>query len=202
MKQNKKRILLVAILFIILVSIIAGYTYSKYAQSYQSTISTAVARWNFTGEVVNAGNSSLTSTISLADTIDSDSITKGKIAPGTNGEFDIIIDATGSEVDLSYDVEILDETDKPQNLFFTYEGENYDSLSDLISSLNSDSKKVFSGEILESDPEKTVTYHVSWSWPYETEDEEGNLLDEIDLIDGQNISDYIFTVKITGSQIK
>ena len=89
-----------------------------------------------------------------------------------------------------------------QNLFFTYEGENYDSLSDLISSLNSDSKKVFSGEILESDSEKTVTYHISWSWPYETEDEEGNLLDEIDLIDGQNISDYIFTVKITGSQIK
>lgn len=202
MKNSKKKICIMAVLLVILIAIISGYTYSKYAQSYQTTISTAVARWSFTGEVINNGKSSLTETISLADTINSESVASGKIAPGTNGEFDIVIDATGSEVDLEYDVELLEETDKPQNLYFTYEGENYDSLSDLISALNSDSQKIFSGEILESDSNKTVTYHISWNWPYETKDNEGNLLDEIDLIDGQNISDYVFSVKITGTQIK
>lgn len=202
MKNNRKRIYLVAILLVILIAVIVGYTYSKYTQSYQTTISTAVARWSFTGEVINNGKSSLTETISLADTINSDSIRQGKIAPGTYGEFDIVIDATGSEVDLSYDVELLEETDKPQNLYFIYEGENYESLSDLISALNSDSQKIFSGKILESDSNKTVTYHISWNWPYETLDNEGNPLDEIDLADGQSISDYIFSVKITGTQVK
>ena len=197
MSKRKKIIIIAIILLALGLLFIGGNTFSKQVTEVKGKGVANVANWSF--KVNN--NEAQIQTINLASN-NNKNLTDNKIAPGTSGNFQIKINAEGAEVGINYKISFINETNKPQNLFFTYEGENYDSLSDLISSLNSDSKKVFSGEILESDSEKTVTYHISWSWPYETEDEEGNLLDEIDLIDGQNISDYIFTVKITGSQIK
>ncbi|MBR1540068.1 MAG: hypothetical protein IJ629_02680 [Clostridia bacterium] len=43
-----------------------------------------------------------------------------RIAPGTSGNFKIIIDASGSEVGVDYDVTSLGEgNNKPDNLYFT-----------------------------------------------------------------------------------
>ena len=126
---------------ILLVALFAGYTFSKYSQAVEISTSSAVAKWQFSGKIVNANNSSVTSTISLADTIKKSSIAEKKIAPGTEGEFSIVIDANGSEVDLNYIVELVEETDKPQNLIFTYDGEVYNSLSSLLSKVNEDGAK-------------------------------------------------------------
>ena len=101
-KGNKKRIGAFVAVLILLVALLMGYTFSKYTQSVTVKASSAVARWKFSGQLVNSKNSSATTTISLADTIESDSIVKNKIAPGTKGDFNIVIDADGSEVDLSY----------------------------------------------------------------------------------------------------
>lgn len=199
MKNNKKKIGLIIVLAVIVVAIILGYTFSKYTESVTIGTSSAVAKWQFTGQITNGENSSTgETTISLADTIDSETITSGNIAPGTSGEFQIIIDATGSEVDIDYTVELENETDKPTNLVFRYDGSKYSSLSELISSIAS------SGTISktsEDQEDQTVTYNIEWEWPYETTTD-GVLQDEYDLIDGQTISDYVFTVKITGTQVK
>ena len=120
MKDKRKKIGIVAVVLILLIALITGYTYSKYHQSVSVNVTSAVAKWKFSGEIVNSKNSSTESTISLADTIESSSVAEKRIAPGTKGEFSIVIDATGSEVDLSYIVELTEETNKPQNLFFTY----------------------------------------------------------------------------------
>ena len=192
MKSNKKKIGLIIVLAIVLLAIILGYTFSKYTQSVTIQTSSSVAKWQFAGEIANSENSSTTSAISLADTIDSETITDGKIAPGTSGEFDIIIDATGSEVDIDYTISITEETDKPTNLIFTYNDVEYNNLSDLISS-------AISSGTISKNGDQTVTYTISWEWPYETEID-GVLQDDVDLEDGQNITDYVFTVKITGTQ--
>ena len=41
---------------------------------------------------------------------------------------------------------------------------------------------------------------VEWEWPYESYDDEGVLLDDIDMQDGETISNYEFTLKISGTQ--
>ena len=41
---------------------------------------------------------------------------------------------------------------------------------------------------------------IEWEWPYESYNEEGILLDDIDMQDSENISNYIFTLKISGTQ--
>ena len=199
MKNNKKRIGVFVAVLILLVAIFTGYTFSKYTQSVTVKSTSAVAAWKFSGQLVNAKNSSASSTISLADTIESDTIAEHKIAPGTKGDFSIVINAEGSEVDLSYIVELVDETNKPRNLIFTYDGKTYSDLTSLLADVKND-EKIFSGKILHNDQDKEVTYNIGWEWPYETK--VGDVAqDEIDLQDGQTISDYVFTVKITGSQL-
>lgn len=199
MKNDKKRIGIVLVAILLIAVLLVGYTFSKYKQSIEVSTSSTVAKWSFAGKVINSKNSSVLSTISLADTIQTDSVAGKRIAPGTSGEFSVVIDGSGSEVDLDYTVELIEETNKPQNLIFTYNNENYNNLSALISEIKEDGEKEFSGRILHDAENKEITYNIEWEWPYETT-KDGILQDEIDLQDGQNITDYTFTLKITGSQ--
>ena len=195
MNKQKKITKVVVLAILLLVVIMLGYTFSKYTKSYTIPTSSTVAKWSFAGEVFNSKNSSTETTISLADTIKNSKIKENRIAPGTNGDFTIVVDATGSEVDLDYKVELLEETNKPQNLKFSYNGNIYDSLSELISS-----EEIFSGKISYADQELKKEILVEWEWPYESYNNEGILLDDIDMQDGENISNYEFTLKISGTQ--
>lgn len=195
MNKQKKITKIVVAAILLLVVILIGYTFSKYTKSYTIPTASTVAKWSFAGEVFNAKNSSTVATISLADTISDSTIKENRIAPGTNGDFTIVVDATGSEVDLDYTVELLEETNKPQNLKFSYNGNVYKSLSELISS-----EEIFSGKIGYADQEMKKEMLIEWEWPYESYDEEGNILDDIDMQDGENISNYEFTLKINGTQ--
>lgn len=195
-------LLALILLFIVL---LLGYTFSKYKQNISVNTSSTVAKWSFSGSVVNSKTSSTDTTISLADTVNSSKVKSQKIAPGTSGKFSIVIDATGSEVDLEYDVAIASETHKPTNLYFTYNGENYSTLSDLINKINKTNDedkgtKEFSGIISHKAENKIVTYDIDWNWPYETVID-NVLQDDKDLSDGlNNISDYVFSLTITGTQ--
>ena len=198
--KNNKKIFVVLTLLILLIVLILGYTYSKYKQSVQVSTKSTIAKWSFAGSVSNTKNSSTETTISLADTVESDKVKEQRIAPGTKGEFNIVIDATGSEVDLDYDVLISSETHKPTNLYFLYNGEKYTTLSSLIEKVNEDNTKEFSGTIKHNESSQIVTYTIGWDWPYETIID-NVIQDESDLQDALNdISDYVFTLMITGIQ--
>lgn len=191
--MSKQRKIIIALL-VLLIMLVLGYTFSKYVKSYNVVTSSNVAKWNFSGEIFNLKNSSTTTTISLADTIENSKVEANRIAPGTNGDFTIVIDALDSEVDIDYCVELITETSKPQNLVFSFDGNTYDSLSNLI-----DSNECFNDTILHTDSEKRKEFVIEWEWPYETYDEEGNIQDEIDVQDSQK-SNYEFDLKITGTQ--
>lgn len=195
MSKQKKITKIVVAAILLLVIILLGYTFAKYTKSYTIPTSSTVAKWNFQGEVFNSKNSSSITTISLADTIKNSTIKENRIAPGTNGDFTIVVDATGSEVDLDYKVELLEETNKPQNLKFSYNGNIYNSLSELISS-----EEIFEGKISYEDENMKKEILVEWEWPYESYDEKGNILDDIDMLNGENITNYEFTLKINGTQ--
>ncbi len=195
MNKQKRITKIVVAAILLLVIILLGYTFAKYTKSYTLPTSSTVAKWNFQGEIFNSKNSSSITTISLADTIKNSTIKENRIAPGTNGDFTIVVDATGSEVDLDYKVELLEETNKPQNLKFSYNGNIYNSLSELISS-----EEIFEGKISYEDENMKKEILVEWEWPYESYDENGNILDDIDMLDGENITNYEFTLKINGTQ--
>lgn len=191
--MSKQRKVIITLL-VLLVMLVLGYTFSKYVKSYNVVTSTNVAKWSFSGEVFNSKNSSTTTTISLADTVENSKVEANRIAPGTNGDFTIVIDALDSEVDIDYSVELATETSKPQNLVFSFNGNTYESLSSLI-----DSNECFNDTILHTDSEKRKEFVIEWEWPYETYDENGNIQDEIDVQDSQK-SNYEFDLKITGTQ--
>jgi formylglycine-generating enzyme required for sulfatase activity len=105
----------------------------------------------------------------------------------------MVVDATGSEVALTYEIEIsnLSET-MPKNLKF-YSSSTFipENELELI-----DGKILFTGEIALEDIDTPVTTTVYWAWGYETEDGDAQ-----DTLDGIAAATPTFDIKITGIQM-
>ncbi len=189
MKKSKKKIILFAllILIIILLLIFQGGSYSKYLTEVDGTGVIEVAKWAF---LVNGQTASITP-LNLASTYKQETLKQNTIAPGTSGSFNIEIDATGSEVGINYDVEFQNETSKPQNLQFTYDGHTVNSVKDL--------EQYLEGTIAANASEKTKTMTISWNWPYETPGDRTSE-DTQDTNDGKSLEQYSFNIVITGTQ--
>lgn len=136
--------------------------------------------------MVNYKNQSFKS-INLSDTLDQN-ISK-KIAPGTSGKFNIVLN---SNHNLEYMVELKSKSDKPQNLNFIiivdgrnlFRTNNLDEVSGKIS-----------GKIAKN---KKINLTVLWQWPYENEEDSN--VDVQDTKDGKNIEKYQFEVTVFGEE--
>ena len=188
MKKSRKIILAVIVLAIILMSFVGGQVYAKYMSKVEGSGTAEVANWNFK---VNEKDEQLQA-ISLNSTINNKTVSNNKIAPGTQGSFQIKLDATGAEVGIDYIVRFENESNKPTNLKFTYDNTTVSSLKDLESLLK--------GRILLSDS-RTKTLKIEWSWDYQTgttEEEKANN-DKIDTAEAGK--DFSFDILITGTQV-
>ena len=153
---------------------------------------TSIAYWNF--------NNKTKSTISLADTITNSEciISDGCIAPGTEGCFNILINAKGANVKIAYEVNVIKEENNPSNLYFYMIGtdEHYNTLKELIDNNN------FSG-YLDLNKEQIKDYTIYWKWPYEHIKDNGVIDETKDIEDtsvAKNKSDYVFEIEVSGSQ--
>ena len=187
--KTKKIIKLLSVLLLVVVLQTMGYTYAKYIAEDQGTGYAEVAKWGF--EIVKDGQE--TKTVHLLDTTDKETLVNGKIAPGTSGMITVELDASASEVDLEYVLEFTNEQNKPDNLFFTYQGEIYKSLSsigEIIGRINYDSEL------------KTKSINILWRWAYETggTDEEKAANDIIDTQNANMITEYTFDIVATATQ--
>lgn len=192
MKKNKKIIAVVAILVIAILAFIGGQAYAKYITEVRGEGVAEVATWSFK---VN-GSKEKIQQINLASTCNNETLINNKIAPGTSGSFNIIVDATGSEVGIDYQIAIKDEANKPQNLKFIYNGVEYSSVQELEEQL--------SGTINANDEQKQKTINIGWKWIYETgaNDEQIAENDLIDTQDALAMQNYTFTVSVTGTQVE
>lgn len=190
----RKTISLVLLLLIIGITGDIFYTNSKYAASKTGELSAEVAKYVFDISATDSSNESHTiENLVLADTCDETTLANGKIAPGTSGSFDIVVDAEGSEVAINYTVTFKNNSNNalPTNLKLKLDDKDWtfaDGISNTIY-VNSDSK--------------SVTHHITWEWPYETKDENDNTLagDLADTQDGINGFNYTFTVTAIGAQV-
>ncbi len=189
--MKKKTIAIIAILVAIILSFVGGQTYSKYVTEVRGDGTAQIATWDFK---VN-GQKEEVQTISLGSTYDSSTLVNGKIAPGTEGNFQIKVDATGSDVGIDYKIKFSDETTKPTNLKFYYQEVEYDSILELGDAL--------SGTINADDENKSKTFDIKWKWNYETGSNPTEVAsnDKIDTQNAQEITNYEFDVIVSGTQV-
>ena len=189
--MKKKAVIIIAILVAIILSFIGGQTYSKYVTEVRGDGTAQIATWDFK---VN-GQKEEVQTISLGSTYDSSTLVNGKIAPGTEGNFQIKVDATGSDVGIDYKIKFSDETTKPANLKFYYQEVEYNSILELGDAL--------SGTINADDENKSKTFDIKWKWNYETGSNPTEVAsnDKIDTQNAQEITNYEFDVIVSGTQV-
>ena len=192
MTKKRKIILVSSILVLLLISFFIGQAYAKYFTKLKGEGVAEIASWDFK---VN-GQKEQVEKINLNSTMNNESLIGNKIAPGTEGCFNIVIDATGTDVGINYNIEFSEESNKPTNLKFTYDEKEYNSIEELTDNL--------SGVINANDENKERTLNIKWKWDYETGEtpEEIASNDEIDTREAANLADYTFNVTVSGTQVQ
>ncbi len=191
MKKKKMALLVICVLLAIILSFMIGKTFSKYISEVKGTGTAEIANWVFK---VNGKEDSIQN-VNLLSTYNNETLINNKVAPGTSGSFDIIVDATGSDVGVEYAIQFLNESEKPQNLVFTYDDNQYATIQEL--------EKDLSGTINANDENKTRTITINWEWQYETGENE-NEIHQNDIIDTNNakqLENYTFDIYVTGTQV-
>lgn len=191
MSKKKKTLIVIGVLLVILLSFVGGRVYSKYVARVKGEGIAQVATWNFK---VN-GQEEQVQTINLQSVYNNATLVENKIAPGTSGNFDIVVDATGSDVGINYTIDFRNEQNKPTNLKFIYNNTEYNSITQLT--------EVLSGTINGDEENKKKTFPIQWKWQYETGTTNEEILanDIIDTQDAKNISNYTFDVIVSGTQV-
>lgn len=193
MNKLGKKILVGITLAVIGITAIIGVTSSKYYNKITGDGNIEVAKWYFD---VNDATESL-ATIDLAETYNANTLVNGKIAPGTEGRFDLVINAGASEVGVDYKVLFSNQQNKPDNLKFYYNGVELTDSTQGILGYNT----LFKGTIKPQDA-RTVTLPIIWRWEYETGT--GSAIttnDAKDTQNGLNAYDFTFDVVVTGTQV-
>ena len=183
--------LVICVLLAIILSFMVGKTFAKYVSEVKGAGTAEIANWVFK---VN-GKEDVVQNVNLLSTYNNETLINNKVAPGTSGSFNIVVDATGSEVGVEYAVQFLNESEKPQNLVFIYEDKQYTTIQDL--------EKDLSGTINANDENKIRTITINWEWQYET-GENANEINQNDIVDTNNakqLENYTFDIHVNGTQV-
>ena len=190
-KTKKNKTIIIAMLAIIaIILMLATFAYAKYIKTIKGNGTAAVAKWSFKVNDSEEGSN----TFNLITTINkANNVAEGKIAPGTNGYFDLKLDGTGSEVAINYIINIAFDN-KPRNMHF-YTDEQY------TVELPVENNEIIINDYIplkEIDTPKTV--RIYWNWPATT----GNTEEEIyenNIADGEDMGKEInIATKVTGVQ--
>lgn len=194
--NRQQQAILVSTIFLILITfgvISCIFIKNVFASNNNSKINFQVYDWNI----------SKNEKFSLINIGRAVNIENGKIVPGSRGEFDIVIHATGSNKESKYKININEKGLKPDNLVFhikkngCLEECEYKTLKEL-------SEKELYGNICNS--VEVIT--IAWCWKYETgenleiitfEDEKDTLAGSGKKIGKENVFDYSFSIKIIGT---
>ncbi len=184
-KSNAARLGVLAVALSLVTACLLGGTMAKYVTEVTGTGSATVAKWSF-----KANNETTTfADINIASTAytNINNADKNRIAPGTAGSFDIMLDATGSDVAVGYTIAFTNLSNQPTNLKFYSDKEMTQEITNLSTGLT--------GAIdynATADAMKT-TKTVYWKWDYQTASG--------DTADVENAGkDMTFDIKVIGTR--
>ena len=195
MKTNKKLILLLALIFLIITIILIVQTYAKYLSSASGETSVSIARWN-----IKVNNLSVTENTDISGTIapvfpGNENIQSNIIAPTAEGYFDLAFDFEAVDVSFNYTINSSIDASSPVKDFVIIgysvdDGERVELSGDdvnLISEdipLNSDIKS------------RNIRIYVKW-----IDDESASMSNEEDTLATTSDTPAIFKVNISFTQI-
>ena len=194
MKNKRKIISGLVLTLLIFVIFLASFTFARYYKLIHAGDGIAnIARWSF-------GTKNKDTIINLS---------KEKIAPGSNGKFEIELDATDSDVDVEYEVLVSDEKNIPTNMKF--HAETKDEKETIISKTNESNSFTQLAEtnlkgiipVEENNQKRIIT--VYWNWDFNEDDT--SLVDSNDATltydkEGNSSLDCGFNIEIIGKQAK
>lgn len=137
----------ISVIAVLLVAICGTGVYAYYQTQITGTGTMKAKAWVF-----NAKGEGKTMTDTFSDTI-------GNLQPGAKGSYTVTIDATGTEVDLTYKVELgyASTSEQITNLKFCTD----EACENELSSTNT-----LTGEILASSTTRTKDVKIYYVWPY------------------------------------
>lgn len=203
--KNKKKIIFKMILVLILIFLFLKIFFLKESSNIQKNDDFLFLKLFSNGETLSKGITNSKSqkiynfkidyknldfkSIDLADTIDKTTLVYEKIAPGTSGSFNIVLN---SNQNLKYKIEFNSMNEKPYNLKFEVlkneelllEANTLEELSEkLTGDINKDEK---------------IDFKINWYWNYEGDTE---ISDIQDTKDAENIKKYQFNLYALGEEI-
>lgn len=183
-KRTLGRMAVLAFALCMVTTCLLGGTLAKYTTAVTGTGTASVAAWSF--KVNNQSTATITG-IALTDTTLNSKVTSGKVAPGTDGQLQVSLDATGSDVAIDWTVEISNVANKPTNLKFYSDNTFNTPLTE------TSGKYTVSGTIALNAVGTAVTVPIYWKWAYETTS--GDAADT-----GDQGKAMTFDIGITGTQ--
>ena len=113
MLLNRKVILLAGFLCVFLCILTLQDTYAKYTSAVNETTDISIARWRILVNDFDIRSNSTTENLITPVFSGNSNIASGVIAPTAEGYFDVVIDATGTDLSFAYTISVSNSDDSP-----------------------------------------------------------------------------------------
>ena len=158
--MNRKFKIILAIIALVLCITQIQQTYAKYTESKEGDTDFSIAKWKILVNNNDITESSTMSSLINPVYIENENIKEGVIAPGSEGYFDLVINANQTEVSFEYKISISNsENSSVQDLIITGYTINSSALIPVDNVLNNISNK-----INYKDTNKINTLRVYFKW--------------------------------------
>lgn len=227
-KSIAARLGVAALALTLVTTSLSSGTLAKYSTVLNAGGSLLVAKWNVgaTVEYTDPQDGSLkkkkemisdaltaSDLFSLSETakgLQKDRVSTGKIAPGMEGEFDILLNTAGAgfdtatEVDVEYKIYISNNGAFPDNFVMWDKKKNPTGTGGGLTIGSTDTLladgMIDAGDASQEDGKNATRYvTIGWKWPYEPGGG-GNANDEKDTINGASAVGSTFTIKVVMEQ--
>ncbi len=203
MDKKQKSIFISIFVILLLIVLLVGFTFARYISTWDAISERyQTAKWRFD---VTGWSKEETNQLSFMETVHHINLDHGLIAPGYEGYFDFEIDASPSEVDLEYRVEINEDGHIPPNLQFQglIDGDQYTTF---YSSMKELAENELVGIIKREDDHKTIPIRIYAIWPFQSGSNEQEV-EDCDIADTKagiaaGYYDYQFSIKVIGRQLR
>ena len=163
---NKRLNIIIALVSLLLLITMVQDTYAKYVSSAKANTNFTIATWAFNINQQDVlGNSNFSNTITPVF-LENSNIKPGVIAPTSEGYFDILIDASSTDVSFTETITITNPTNSPvKDLLITGYKKNDEEVVEFT-----EATRTITTDHLLTDTNKVTSYRIFIKW-YDGEDE-------------------------------
>lgn len=162
--MNKKKIIIALFLILLAIFIICAiiYTYATFTSEFSGDMKIDSATWKIIVNNTDISSSTVkTFTIDALNVDESQGVESGKLAPGLNGNFNILIDPSDTDVSIKYEIKLDTQYIDNANIEIVSVNETNNN-KDLINT----NKNEYTGTILLDDIKKgtadNIQVNVKW----------------------------------------